>query len=284
MKIEERCPGGKIIIQDAQGGIAIQSPYDAAFVAALKREIPYSGRSWSKPNWVIDKQYRRQLEELVNIFYGVSITIPNITTASLIETKVFTVEYVGVSKERTNGLPSPSALGFFDGGWSLVLPEDVLKSFFEMNGASDKDNYYDVLCVSQAATQDEIKRSFRRLAKQWHPDVCKEPGAEEIFKNLNAANDVLSDPIKRKKYNAALKYENDAGRSHDDYDSVVRDIYGYGYRSPLRCGMIVCDGTWKTGKFIVSSILSWSDITDLSGRTMTSFWSKDLERFIVEWV
>src|ERR671937_728946 len=60
---------------------------------------------------------------------------------------------------------------------------------------------YDSLGVSKAASQDEIKKAYRKLVRQYHPD--KNPGdaaAEERFKEVQAAYDVLSDPAKRKQY------------------------------------------------------------------------------------
>ena len=53
---------------------------------------------------------------------------------------------------------------------------------------------YEVLGVSKDATDDEIKKAFRKKARQFHPDVNKEPDAEEKFKEINEAYDVLSDP------------------------------------------------------------------------------------------
>lgn len=61
-------------------------------------------------------------------------------------------------------------------------------------------NYYDVLGVSKTASDDEIKSAFRKLAKQYHPDINKEPGAEEKFKEIGEAYSVLSDAEKRKQY------------------------------------------------------------------------------------
>lgn len=61
-------------------------------------------------------------------------------------------------------------------------------------------NYYDVLGVSKTATDAEIKSAFRKLAKQYHPDINKEPGAEEKFKEIGEAYAVLSDAEKRKQY------------------------------------------------------------------------------------
>jgi curved DNA-binding protein len=62
-------------------------------------------------------------------------------------------------------------------------------------------DYYATLGVARAATEDEIKKAFRSLARRYHPDVAKDKKtAEEKFKEINEANEVLSDPVKRKKY------------------------------------------------------------------------------------
>jgi len=62
-------------------------------------------------------------------------------------------------------------------------------------------DYYEVLGVPRTANDAEIKKSFRKLARKYHPDVAKDKTtAEEKFKELNEANEVLSDPVKRRKY------------------------------------------------------------------------------------
>jgi curved DNA-binding protein len=61
-------------------------------------------------------------------------------------------------------------------------------------------DYYEVLGVPRTATQEEIQRSYRKLARKFHPDVNKARDAEDRFKEINEANEVLKDPEKRKKY------------------------------------------------------------------------------------
>jgi curved DNA-binding protein len=63
-------------------------------------------------------------------------------------------------------------------------------------------DYYKTLGVARDATQAEIKRAYRKLARKFHPDVSKEPDAESRFKEINEANEVLHDPEKRAAYDA----------------------------------------------------------------------------------
>ena len=58
-------------------------------------------------------------------------------------------------------------------------------------------NYYDILEIDKNASEDDIKKAYRSLAKKYHPDVNKEPGAEDKFKEINEAYQTLSDKDKR---------------------------------------------------------------------------------------
>ena len=61
-------------------------------------------------------------------------------------------------------------------------------------------DYYEVLGVPRTAKQDEIQRSYRKLARKLHPDVNKAKDAEDKFKEIGEAYEVLKDPEKRQKY------------------------------------------------------------------------------------
>ena len=87
-------------------------------------------------------------------------------------------------------------------------------------------NFYHVLGVDRSATDDAIKTAFRGLAKRYHPDVCKEPNAEEKFKEINTAYMTLGDPVKRKDYNDMLDM---AAGKPVDMGAILRD---FGVRPP----------------------------------------------------
>src|SRR6195256_5083653 len=63
-------------------------------------------------------------------------------------------------------------------------------------------DFYQTLGVPRTASQDDIQRAYRRLARQYHPDVNSDPGAEDRFKDVSEAYAVLSDPQTRRRYDA----------------------------------------------------------------------------------
>ena len=68
----------------------------------------------------------------------------------------------------------------------------------------DKD-YYKIMGLEPNASEQEIKTAYRRLARKYHPDISKEPNAEELFKEMGEAYETLRDPKKRAQYDDYLK-------------------------------------------------------------------------------
>src|SRR5580658_7630406 len=91
-------------------------------------------------------------------------------------------------------------------------------------------DYYKVLGVSPEASEKEITRSYRKLAKQYHPD--SHPGSEDRFKEISAAYDVLGDATKRKEYDEVRRLGPAAagfgggGGTTGGFDFNVEDIFG----------------------------------------------------------
>ena len=96
---------------------------------------------------------------------------------------------------------------------------------------------YETLQVSENASADEINKAYRKLARKYHPDVNKDPKAEEKFKEINAAYEVLSDPQKKQQYDqygdSMFGGQNfsDFARNQGggvDLDEILRQMFGGG--------------------------------------------------------
>jgi molecular chaperone DnaJ len=107
-----------------------------------------------------------------------------------------------------------------------------------------KRDYYEVLGLERNASQEDIKKTFRRLARQYHPDINREPGAESMFKEINEAYEVLSDAEKRSLYDR-FGHSGPAGSfdpfgaGGDPFGSIFEAFFGgtgqrQGQRGPQR--------------------------------------------------
>ena len=96
---------------------------------------------------------------------------------------------------------------------------------------------YETLEITDSASPDEIKKAYRKLARKYHPDVNKDPQAEEKFKEINAAYEVLSNPEKKQQYDQHGDSMFGGQNFHDfarnqgsnvDLDEILRQMFGGG--------------------------------------------------------
>ena len=268
--------------QTPGGDFALRSSYDPGLVAAIKADIPPSGRRWdpSSKVWLVDPSYAGIVTSIVQKHLGIQLRVQTrLTPVAQVETKLVQVEYIGAAKDR--GGDEPVAYGYADGDWSVAIPLSVLKAWFEVDADERPDEaatLYAILGVGKKAAADDIKKAFRRAARQWHPDVCHEPDAKEQFQRINEAYQILSDSLMRRKYDAGLQF---AAQTKQPRNAL---FYAANWRPPLRCGWLLVEGILSLGRLNVSKILQWEDITDSQGRTMVSSWPPGGDKFEVQWV
>ena len=105
-------------------------------------------------------------------------------------------------------------------------------------------DYYKVLGVEKTASQEDIKKAFRRLARKYHPDLNpNDPTAKDKFQAVNEANEVLGDPEKRKKYDAygeqwkhaeEFEAQRQAQQQAGDFSDFFEQLFGYRSRGDRR--------------------------------------------------
>jgi hypothetical protein len=285
--ISPQAPARLIPMRD--GTIGFESPYDPGLVAALKAVIPYSDRKWDRGQklWLVAPQYANALADLAEQYLGRRPTVPQVQVQAQTETRLLDVRYIGAAKERQGG--QKTASGWVNGGWNAIFPASVLKEWFAIDPdkPEEQTTLYGVLGVRQSVKVPDLKSAYRKAARQWHPDVCKEPGAEEQFKRINEAYQVLSDPLKRRKYDAGLTLAASITKNPQAgglFGAFSKAMSGNVWRPPLRCGYILCEGVEQLGRFVVSEILQWEDIVNNRGQTLVTSWQYGDDQFTERWV
>ena len=117
------------------------------------------------------------------------------------EMKLIEARHVGRCKARSDG--TETAFCYVNGVWAVAVTKQALCEYFGVPmRPGEEPTLYGTLAIAQTATADEIKKAYKRMAMQWHPDRCKEPDARKQFDAIKHAYDILS--TKRAKYDAGL--------------------------------------------------------------------------------
>lgn len=267
-------------ITTRNGALWIQTPYDAGFVAALKA-LPSNARRYNPQTraWQVDTQYANDVRGLIHRFFGEDVgdlrDLVDMANSPEPELRVCDVWYLGRTKPKGDEYIASGMNAQKE--WIFIFPERVLREWFE--GDTQYVNVttlYSVLGIQRTATDEEIKTAYRRMVKQWHPDICKEPNAQEMFIRVKEAYELLSNPAKRARYNAGLTLEASLQQNDKSPDKT-------GYRAPLRCGYILAEGYERIGRFVVEKILKWEDIISEKG-TLVASWPAGANEPVWQWV
>lgn len=272
--------------------LILKTPYQPGLVAQLKALIPYNDRRW-EPNikaWLVKPVHGVTLQSLIDQYFDEKVALPDTQgTKPEEEMQIFEVRYIGVTKDR--GDAERSAYGLVGEEWCVLFPESVLRTWFEADPAAPTqgETLYAVLGARKTATDEELKSAFRRMARQWHPDVSKEPNTHDVFIQINNAYQILSIPEKRARYDAGLALEA-TWRAERDRENSLKEMLSdvkfavTGYRSPLRCGWIMVRGMPSLGRFEVQEILDWQDIINDQGQALVTSWAMGDKEPTERWV
>jgi hypothetical protein len=266
-----------------KGDLILTSPFNRGLVEGIKA-LPYHDRQWDNTRkvWRIKYMWGSDVATLVKHHLGQELNVPRQITFRDPGpiTRMFKVEYIGSIRERDDG--SQTATGFANGEWGVIFPANVLRKWFTADDAKPDEapTLYAVLGIKRNATPDEVRKAHRLAARTWHPDVNKEPDAQEQFIRIQRAYEVLNDEQQRRKYNAALMFERDANK----YAKNRKSVEHYGWQPPTRCGFVTCEGIESLGRFTVAKILAWQNITNEAGLSMVSYWPNGSDKFEMEWI
>jgi hypothetical protein len=213
------------------------------------------------------------LRELVSQILGETLILPAVKfDTPRVVSKTIILKYIGQTKDRGND--ERQAYGYVESGWNVIFPESVLRTWFHAPGKpGEAPSLYATLGVLSNVSGADLRTAYRRLARQWHPDVCTEPDAQAQFVSIQHAWELLSDPGKRARYDAGLLLAATV--------PVPKKVMGTGrfakfatvpgYRPPLRCGRLIVMAIEHLDKFVVTEILSWDDIVE-NGKTLSTSW------------
>jgi hypothetical protein len=272
----------EVLIEQIHNYLQVTFPYVKGLSSYVKKWIPSRDRRWcpTTKRWFFDKYY------LNDVVYGIKQfnLEPNIVDLggkSGINTQEFLIEYLEESYTRTDGTFYKlylknryiSRVDYYKvRQWWLDNPYNKPAPL-----SAEASNFYKLLEVNQHCETEEIKKSYRRLAIQFHPDTSSEPDAHEIFVRLNSAYEVLINPIKRKKYDAAIAF----ARMENGNNSRVSAVSQF-TDPPVKCGRIKGVGKFHLGLFVINTFLKWQDVIK-DGKVMASHFNTVTNNYEITW-
>lgn len=269
-------------------GYKVVTPYNGGFITALKNTVPAASRVYDRNTrcWDVSAQYSRDVVGLIHTYFGETVTISVTSAKPLLG--IIEVLYLGKTKDRGNG--QKTAFGWSGDGWNVIFPENVLKAWFDPSLADTEQKskkpktttYYETLSIRENATAEDIKKGYRRMVLQWHPDVCKDPDANEVFLGIQKAYEILSNPKTKARYDVGLKMASTvkAEKPEDPLEKMMEQLP---YRAPLKCGNLLCEYIALGMKKSVSKILQWEDIYNEQGKVLVSSWKMGDEEPTLNW-
>jgi DnaJ-domain-containing protein 1 len=267
--------------------IAVQFPYNVQAIREIK-SIPYPQRQWDHQAkaWRVAPEAFDHIQRIAREVFNQ--TLPDLPSVGVPtpETTIATVRYLGSVKPRADG--TRTASGHDGSDWRYVFPDAVLKRWFGFDmaptGRPETSTLYATLGIKTDASPRDIKRAFRQLARQWHPDVCHEPDATRIFQQLNHAYTILSAPATRARYDAGLALSATLDKHRELTDALTDALTPDTWRPPLRSGYLLVTATPTLGRWLVSAIHQWTDIVNAQGQTLIASWPSGADSYEEQWI
>lgn len=305
-------------LEPLPGGYRFSSAYDSGLLKQIKEDIPEWARKWDTETraWLIEAAYGQRAKEMSFIHFNLDIDLPDPLPLAPAIVRMYRVEYISLAKDR--GWNEDLANGATERmTWPLILPRSVLERWFGGIEVEEKanekpaptisfklQNHFQRLNIPLDADSATVSKAFKRLARQWHPDVCKEKGAREMFELVNESYRMLQDDPKaptqtpprpadwrRRKYAASVRAQATQAASQQAHEAYAQAITRaetdtpYGYRSPLRCGWLLVEGTERVKGLWVDKIMAWEDIpSDDGSKVMTTSWPEGADGYEIRWV
>lgn len=157
------------------------------------------------------------------------------------------------------------------GGWHIRFSEDVLKRYFGVPEKSFNGDFFAALLDAK-----DIHRAYKRLARQFHPDLNRARNATQQFYKLREAYDVLRDPMRAKRYRAGLLFQKETTKESEVLFKVpvsCGDVKVRGDWEESKWGWVGKDGRTSTKYLNVTELLNWAPRVRSDGLVMVATWS-----------